>query len=140
MNAKEYLEQIRQLDYSINSKLSAITALKAVATKTTGNVSALHVSGSKDMQAREAVIARIIDLTAEVDADIDRLVDLRQEAQELIRKLDDPSCRTVLELRFVWLKQWGEVSEAVPCNLRTTYKIRDRGLEQLSSILSKLGT
>ncbi len=139
MTAEEYLKQIGQLDALINSKLSILISLEATATKTTGSMSGTVVSSSRNVHSMQDVISKIMDLREEVNADTDRLVDLRNEVSTQIRKLDDADCQTVLELRYVWLKPWKEISEALHCHVRSVYRIRDRGLETIAPLLRDMG-
>lgn len=45
-----------------------------------------------------------------VTADIDRLADLRFEAEEKISRLDDYVCRDILRLRYIEYRPWTEIT------------------------------
>ena len=139
MTAKEYLEQIEKLDAEINSKLSILTVLEATATKSTSRMSGTVVSGSRNVNNIEDIIAKIIDLREEINADTDRLIDLRDDTRVRIQKLSDTDCRTVLELRYVWLKPWKTIAEVLCCHLRSVYRIHDRALEMITPLLRDKG-
>ena len=135
MTAREYLEQIGKLDSEINNKLSILTALEATATKSTGSMSGTVVSGSRNVNSMEDIITKIMDLREEVNADTDRLIDLRDDTRARIQKLNDADCRTVLELRYVWLKPWKTIARILCCHLRSAYRIHDRALEMITPLL-----
>ena len=135
MTAEEYLKQIGKLDAEINSKLSILTALEATATKSTSSMGGTVLSGSRNVNSMEDIIAKIMDLREEINADTDRLIDLRDDTRTRIQMLDDADARTVLELRYVWLKPWKKIAEALCCHVRSVYRIRDRALEMITPLL-----
>ena len=63
MTGKEYFSQVFQLDAQINCKIEQLFTLNAMITKPT----------------TENIFTRISNLQREIDADIDRLVDLKAE-------------------------------------------------------------
>ena len=135
MTAKEYLGQINKLDRQIDSKLAILSSLEASAAKTTAAVEGEVVSHTRNVHALQDTIAKIMDLRQEIDSATDALVDLRNEAQRVIERLDDSPCQTVLTLRYVWLKPWDEVAEALSYNPRSVYKVRDRALALLDAMI-----
>jgi Protein of unknown function (DUF1492). len=135
MRATEYLEQIRRLDRQIDSKLAILSSLEASATKTTSTMEGEVVSHTRNVHALQDTIAKIMDLRNEIDADTDALVDLRDEAQRIIRSIDDASCQTALALHYIWLKPWDDVAAALSYNLRSIYKVRDRAIARLDELI-----
>ena len=135
MRATEYLEQIRRLDRQIDSKLAILSSLEASATKTTSTMEGEFVSHTRNLHAIQYTIAKIMDLRNEIDADTDALVDLRDEAQRIIRSIDDASCQTALVLHYIWLKPWDDVAAALSYNLRSIYKVRDRAIARLDELI-----
>ena len=90
MTAKEYLNQAYWLDRRIDSKLEQLSALKDMATKTTSIMSDDVVSHTRNVHSMQDVIAKIIDMQAEINADIDRLVDLKRDIMQVVKTVDDP--------------------------------------------------
>ena len=85
MTAKEYLSQAYWLDRRINSKLEQLSSLNDIATRSTSVMSDDVVSRTRNVHAMEDVIAKIVDMKAEVNAEIDRLVDLKRDIMEVER-------------------------------------------------------
>ena len=135
MTAKEYLNQIRRLDRLINSKLAILSALEASATNTTAVTEGEQVSHTRNVHSLQDTVVKIMELSEEINSDTDALVDLREEAQSLIRRLDDATSQTVLILRYVWLKSWIDIADTLAYNLRSVYKIRDRALAGLDEMI-----
>jgi hypothetical protein len=66
MTAKEYLSQAYWLDRRINSKLEQLSSLNDIATRSTSVMSDDVVSRTRNVHAMEDVIAKIVDMKAEV--------------------------------------------------------------------------
>ena len=99
MTAKEYLGQAFRLDQRINSKLSVLSSLKDMATRTTGMIGDETVSHTRNVHRLQDIIAKIVDAENEVNESIDLLVDLKREITSLIGLVENPSCQIVLEYR-----------------------------------------
>ncbi len=77
MTAKQYLSQAYRIDQRINSKLEQIVSLRALAAKATSTLSDTLPSGTRNVHSMEDIIAKMVDLENEINADIDTLVDLK---------------------------------------------------------------
>lgn len=113
MNPKEFLEQVRYVDRTIDSKLEQVYRLRNEATKATSLVSDMPRGGSPNLQRLEATIVKIIDLEHEINRDIDWLVDLKKAAREAINAMTNPDERLILELRYLCYKTWPEIAESM---------------------------
>ena len=115
MTAKEYLNQAYWLDRRIDSKLEQLSALKDMATKTTSIISADVVSHTRNVHSMQDIIAKIIDMQAEINADIDRLVDLKRDIMQVVKSVGDPELQMLLELRYLCFKDWTEIAYSMHC-------------------------
>ena len=88
MKAKEYLRQLQKLDRRIENKLAEKEQWKAMATSTTQQLTADRVQTSGNPQKMADAIHKIIEIEAEINAFIDRLVDTKQEVISTIEKLN----------------------------------------------------
>ena len=132
MTAKEYLNQAYWLDRRINSKLEQLTSLRAIATKTTSVMGGELVSHSRNVHSMEDVIAKIADMQAEINADIDHLVDLKKEIMQVIKAVQNPEYQTLLELRYLCFRSWEYVAEELGYNVRHVYRLHDEAVEQIT--------
>ncbi len=132
MTQKEYLNQAYWLDRRIDSKLEQLSSLKAMATKTTSAMSDDVVSHTRNVQSMQDVIAKIMDMQAEINADIDRLVDLKSEIMHAIKAVKNPEHQTLLELRYLCFKSWEYVAEQMGYNVRHIYRLHDEAVEQIT--------
>ena len=129
MTAKEYLNQAYWLDRRIDSKLEQLSALKDMATKTTSIMSDDVVSHTRNVHSMQDVIAKIIDMQAEINADIDRLVDLKRDIMQVVKTVDDPELQTLLELRYLCFKDWPDIACEMHCSKSNVYKVHSRALQ-----------
>jgi len=132
MTAKEYLNQAYWLDKRIDSKLEQLSALKDMATKTTSVMSDDVVSHTRNVHSMQDVIAKIIDMQAEINADIDHLVDLKREIMQVIKAVQNPEHQTLLELRYLCFRSWEYVAEELGYNVRHVYRLHDEAVEQIT--------
>ncbi len=132
MTQKEYLNQAYWLDRRIDSKLEQLSSLKAMVTKTTSAMSDDVVSHTRNVQSMQDVIAKIMDMQAEINADIDRLVDMKSEIMHVIKAVKNPEHQTLLELRYLCFKSWEYVAEQMGYNVRHIYRLHDEAVEQIT--------
>ena len=132
MTPKEYLNQAYWLDRRIDSKLEQLSALKDMVTKTTSAMTDDVVSHTRNVHSMQDVVAKIIDMQAEINADIDRLVDLKSEIMHVIKAVKNPEHQTLLELRYLCFKSWEYVAEQMGYNVRHIYRLHDEAVEQIT--------
>ena len=87
MNAKDYLLQIQKLDRLIENKLMEVAHWKAVATGTTVCSEGDRVQSSGSKQRMADAVCRYLNMEDEINADIDRLVDIKQDIIKTIEQL-----------------------------------------------------
>ena len=131
MTIKEYLSQAYRIDQRINSKLEQVSSLRELAVKATSTLSDTYSSGNGNKQKIEGVIVKIIDLEHEIDEEIDRLVDLKQEIVSLIKKVKNPEYQTLLELRYLNFKTWEQIATEMHYSIQHTFRIHDKALSLL---------
>ena len=101
MTAKEYLKQAKHLDTKINTKLEHISSLHDLATKATSTLSDMPGSPTRNTHRMEDIIIKILMLENEISADIDELVDLKNNILKAVSEIEDEDCRLVIEKRYL---------------------------------------
>ena len=129
MTPKEYLNQAYWLDRRSNSKLEQLAALQAMATKTTSIMNGNVVSRTRNVHSMEDVIAKIVDMQAEINGDIDRLVDLKRDIMQVVKAVENPELQTLLELRYLCFKSWPDIAYEMHCSESNVYKVHSRALQ-----------
>lgn len=132
MTAKEYLGQAYRIDQRINSKIEQVSSLRTLATKATSTLSDTPPSGTRNVHRMEDIIVKIIDMENEINADIDKLIDLKQEIIRVIKAVENQELHTLLELRYLCFKTWEEISVEMGYTIRHIYRLRDMALKKIN--------
>lgn len=135
MTAKEFLSQIRQIDQLIDTKLEQISKLHSQATKATSTLSDIPQSGTHDPHALENIIVKMLDLEADINKDVDRLVDLKREIMEVLKAVRTPAYQALLEMRYFGYMTWNMIAEVCGYDIRSAYRDHKRALRAVESIL-----
>lgn len=131
MNAKEYLSQAFHIDQRINSKLEQVMKLRETSTKATATLSDMPRSDTPNVHRLEDTICKIIDLENEINHDIDKLVDLKREARDVIGQLSDPDQQLILEMRYLSYKSWTQIMEELDYSETSIYRLHGQALKNL---------
>ena len=128
MTAKEYLSQARYLDLRINSKVQQVASLNDLATKATSTLTGMPRNPNHATSTMEETIAKIIDLQAEINRDIDRLVDLKQEITAVIKAVDNNEYQTLLEKRYLCFLSWEKIAVEMGYSIRNIQILHGKAL------------
>ena len=77
-------------------------------------------------------ICKIIDLESEINADIDKLVDLKREIVGVIKSVNNIEYQTLLEKRYLCFMHWEQIAVDMGYELRYIHKLHKRALENVS--------
>lgn len=139
MTAKEFLNQAYLLDQRIRSKTEQIESLNQLSTSCTAVLTGMPHNPSKSASPMADAVTKIIDLENEIARDMDELVEIKREIVEVIKAVDDVILRTLLEKRYLCGETWEEITIALNCNRRWTFRLHDRALEAVQHILNAHG-
>lgn len=131
---KEELKEIRYLDHLIDSKQKEIDLLRQ-------RLRCLRaVDYSKDKIQSQSVndseerIIRLCDLEAEIQKDIDALIDKKREARKSIDLIDDLSLRCVLTLRYIECLTWDEIAIQLNYDYRHILRLHGKALQIIKDV------
>lgn len=131
MTSKEFLQQIRSADRLIDSKLKQLECLRDETTRTSSMISDMPRSDSPNLQRMESTIVKLLDLEAEINADIDQLVDMKRVARDAINALSNADQRLVLELRYLCYKTWPWIADELGFSISNVYRLHDNALKNI---------
>ncbi|NJP41643.1 DUF1492 domain-containing protein [Oscillospiraceae bacterium HV4-5-C5C] len=131
MTAKEYLSQAYRLDQRINSKLEQVASLNELATKCTSTLTGMPRNPNHGTSTMADAVAKIVDLQAEINCDIDHLVDLKRDMVRAIKAVDNTEYQTLLELRYLCFKTWEQIAVDMGYNVRHVYRLHDEAVNSL---------
>ena len=133
ISAKEYLKSIRTLDMAIKVKEEELYRLKlniaSLSPQTTGE--RVMNSSTSDMMS---TVDQIVDMQAVINAEIDRLVNLKEEARSKINQLKDTRYVSLLTDYYINCKTWEQVADDMGYDLRWVYRLHGRALQSFSKI------
>lgn len=131
MTKKEYLSQAYRLDQRINSKLEQVESLNGLATKVSSTLTGMPKNPNRATSTMADAVAKIIDLQAEINNDIDRLVDLKREMVMVIKTVANKEYQTLLELRYLCFRTWEQIAVDMGYNVRHVYRLHDEAVESV---------
>ena len=88
--------------------------------------SKVQTSGPKDSMT--AIVDKIVDFEADINRNIDKLVDLKRKITDLIRKIPDQNQQALLIGRYVSRKEWIVLAAEMNYCIQNLYKIHGKAL------------
>jgi hypothetical protein len=135
LSAKDYLSQTYRIDQRINSKIEQVQSLRELAEKASVTLSDVPPSkGSRNVHRMEDVIAKMMDMESEINADMKRLLNLKHEIVTVISCVESPELQTLLELRYLCFKTWEQIAVALHFDLRWVHRLHNRALNEVELI------
>ena len=132
MTAKEYLRQLKTLDCLIKAKELEKARLKELATKVSVNLSEKVQGGTGG--SMEDTIIKATELGEQINADIDKLVSLRNEARGLIDKLDNNNFKTILSMYYISNVTFRQIAKHMNYSIGGGFKMHGYALKDFGKI------
>ena len=102
-DVKAWLQRVQYIDRRVEAKSEQVMRLRARLEGRRAVISDMPRGGAGGDWTD--IVAKVEELEAEINAEIDRLIDTRREVVQAIDALPDERMRTLLELRY--LNGWG---------------------------------
>ena len=149
MKAKEFLEQVRKLNVLIENKLAEIAQWKAIATSATAGGTDVVIDGkvhqmdqvqsSGSQQKMADAVIHYVDLEAEINADIDKLIDSKKDILNVIEQLEAEKY-DLLHKVYVQGFTLDEVALKYGFSYSWATTLHGRALKDVQSILDERGS
>lgn len=140
MTAKEYLQQLKRADVIIEQKMKEQADLeelfKCVRAIDYGK-DRVSSSGTGDAPFVNPVL-KIVMLEQEINAEIDKYVDLKRKITGEIQSLQDPQFIKVLFKRYVEYKGFDKIAVELECSERNVYAIHGQALKDFTEKVLKM--
>ncbi|HBI2170498.1 TPA: hypothetical protein KZI03_000569 [Listeria monocytogenes] len=136
MKAKEYLLQISKIDRLVENKIAELEHWQAIATGTTTFSDGDRVQSTGNKYKMEDAIIKCIEISNDLNIEIDRLVDTRKEVISTIEQLK-PSEYDVLHKIYVQNKDFQEIATAKKMSYSWVTSKHGRALASLQKILDE---
>lgn len=135
LNAKEYLNRVRFADISINTKNDELYHLKLKSLQVSPQSQGERVQSSGSGGDFAKIIDKIVLLQDKINEEIDRLVELKEQARTFIHMLTDERYKTVLTEYYLNHKTWEQVADCMNYDLRWVYRIHGKALKEFNKVL-----
>lgn len=136
MKAKEYLRQLQKLDRLIENKLAEKEQWKAMATSTTQQLTADRVQTSGNPQKMADAVCKIIEIEAELNAFVDRLIDTKRDVISTIERLN-PTEYDLLHKVYVQYFTFDDVAIKMNKSYSWVTTVHGRALKSVQNILDE---
>lgn len=134
VQAKQYLKQAYRLNELINSNKEEIAELRLLST----GIGAIDYSKDSEKNTQVCgdanftnIIAKIIELENIINADIERMVNLKIEIRTIINRVQDKDAKLLLKYRYLNFLTWEKICENMSISTRTAYRIHTTGLKNI---------
>jgi uncharacterized protein with PhoU and TrkA domain len=111
LEVKEFLNQVKKLDIQIKNKLIEKQQWYDMAIGITSNMEGERVQSSGSQSKMADAIAKCVDMEAEINRLVDKLIDTKREVIHTIEQLESPTQYNVLHLIYIQGKTLQEVAD-----------------------------
>jgi DNA-directed RNA polymerase specialized sigma subunit len=127
----KYLKRYITLDREIDRKLEEVDRWRAKLTRITQVHSTEPRGGGTIYGKTEGILAKIVDLENEIDADIDRLVTVRDGIKAIIEAVEDDREKLLLQYRYLDGRTFEEIAVQMHYSWRQIHRLHSRALTNL---------
>ena len=133
MTAKEYLRQSYRLDQKINSDIAELARLREMAMGISAPSFEERHNPNRPTEAPfVSALEKVWELQEKVNAEIDRLVDLKDQIRTVIEQVEDPDQQMVLRYRYIHNYPWRRIGDALHADERTIRRWHGRALQRIT--------
>ena len=123
MTAKEYLKQAYRLDHRIDSDIAEMERLREMACSIGAPGFEEHYDPNHPTEAPFIrALEKVWKLEEKINAEIDRLVDLKAQMRGVIEAISDPDERMVLRYRYIHNMTWEKIGDVLHADRTTVYR------------------
>lgn len=139
MKAIDYLRRIKNIDAMINADMEDLAELEAMATKTTAVMGGERVQSSGSQQKMADCVTKIADLKSKIADELVELLNLKREAREILCRVKDGECITLLHKRYFLFEKWEDIANDMNYHFKwVTGGLHGKALSQFQKELDKV--
>lgn len=135
MESKEFLKQVKKLDLRIKNKLVEQQQWRDIALGITANMEGERVQSSGVKSKMADAVAKCVDMEAEIDSLVDKLVDDKKEVIQVIEQLDSATEYNILHMRYIQYKSLQEIADHYRKDYGWAKTTHGRALKSVQDIL-----
>lgn len=127
----KYLKRYINLDREIDRKLKEVDCWRAKLSRLTPVYSSQPKGGGSIRGKTENIIAKIVDLEKEIDADVDRLISIRDNIKTIIEAVEDDRERLLLQYRYLDGKTFEWIAAKMDLSWQWVHKLHSKALAKI---------
>lgn len=132
MKAKEYLSQAYRLDQRIASDLEEVARLRAMSASVSSPSWEEKTGGTRPTDPPFVrCIIKIMEMETKINAEIDKLVDLKEQIRGVIEEVSDKDEQTVLRYRYIHNYTWEQIALKLNAGERTIRRWHGNALQHV---------
>ena len=136
--AQEFLKGIELLDAKIDARQCEIDDLKEKLLHITPTLSPDKGGGGGYAHDKMAgTMARIVDLQALINDEIDRLVDQKAEAMNMLNSMKNPVHMTILHRRYFLHHSFEQIATDMKYTYRWVTRLHGRALQDFAKVMQE---
>lgn len=139
MEAKEFLKQVEKLDVRITNKLIEQRQWRDIALGITANMEGERVQSSGAKSKMADAVERCVDMEAEIDSLVDKLIETKKEVIQTIEQLDSPIEYDILHKRYIQFRDLQDIADHYGKEYGWATTTHGRALKHLQEILDGEG-
>ncbi len=130
MRAKEFFSQCKRTSARIDALIAEKERYTSLAERVTSSLSKDGGGRSTGMYTnrREGYILSAIDLDSKIDDEIQKCVELRRAANEIVGRLKDSRYRDIISWRYFSCMEWPRIAESMNYELSYVYELHGKAL------------
>jgi len=128
----KYLKRYITLDREIDRKLKEVDCWRAKLSRLTPVYSSQPKGGGTIYSRTEEIIIKIADMEEAINADIDKLIDLKQKIERVIESVPDDKERLLLKYRYLDGKTFEWIAAEMNYHWRSVHKIHISALSKIN--------
>lgn len=135
--AQIYLEQVEKYDSIIKNKLIEQQQWKDIALGITANMEGERVQSSGTQSKMADAVGRCVDMEAEIDSLVDKLIDLKKEVLQVIEGLPSAMQYNCLHMKYIQYKEFWEIADKYGKDYSWATTLHGRALKNVQRILEE---
>ena len=137
MKAMEFLSQAYLLNQQIETNLRQIESLRSLAQSLQSFIGNEPVNHTRNVTSLQDTVIKIMEQEQKLNAEIDRLVDLKTEIQEVISRVKETNLREILKKRHLCFETWPQIGKELGHTDRWAQLRHERALIVVQKILDE---
>lgn len=133
MTPKEYLKQLYRLNQKINSDIAEAAGLREMAESVSSPGFEEHYSPNRPAEASFVhCIERLCEMERQINAEVDQMVNLKEQIRVVIGKVENPDEQMVLRYRYIHNYTWEQIGRKLNADRTTVYRWHNTALTHVA--------